>query len=392
MSDARSATAIETSSSLKSSVSANRVDIKAVDDEQVCSKSNNAQNESKERSSASRRILEVVKRAARAATSQRPRAIISEEEISRDIVYPLEWHKTISTFIALAFAMMLNHMALSTAHDVVSRNALPDLFFALSKQHDWALEVGDVLCSSSMIISLLFIAILHKHRFIILRRMAYNLSILYVMRAFCICVTHIPASYKNNAKKCIRPSHDSDTISLLQRSLKLTYQFGLQIANPQGLLMCGDQLFSGHTILVSTTTFYLNHYTPHSVWPLRWILILSCVLGMACLSLSRTHYTVDVMISYWLSSLLFSIYHAFVSTPHSARLRARAYRRLIIYWTMFVMEVNVPSGRLPNELEWPFSRPQSIKDFVQNWSDLNLTTRVGRFADFIDAHRLNTHL
>lgn len=50
-----------------------------------------------------------------------PRAIISEEEISRDIVYPLEWHKTISTFIALAFAMMLNHMALSTAHDVVSR-------------------------------------------------------------------------------------------------------------------------------------------------------------------------------------------------------------------------------------------------------------------------------
>lgn len=88
----------------------------------------------------------------------------------------------------------------------------------------------------------------------------------------------------------------------------------------------------------------------------------------------------------------FSIYHAFVSTPHSARLRARAYRRLIIYWTMFVMEVNVPSGRLPNELEWPFSRPQSIKDFVQNWSDLNLTTRVGRFADFIDAHRLNTHL
>lgn len=73
MSDARSATAIETSSSLKSSVSANRVDIKAVDDEQVCSKSNNAQNESKERSSASRRILEVVKRAARAATSQRER-------------------------------------------------------------------------------------------------------------------------------------------------------------------------------------------------------------------------------------------------------------------------------------------------------------------------------
>uniref|UniRef100_A0A914S3A3 Uncharacterized protein n=1 Tax=Parascaris equorum TaxID=6256 RepID=A0A914S3A3_PAREQ len=127
-----------------------------------------------------------------------PRAVISEEEISRDIVYPLEWHKTISSLIALAFAMMLNHMALSAAHDVVSRNALPDLFFALSKQHDWALDVGDVLCSSSVIISLLFIVILHKHRFIILRRMAYNLSILYVMRAFCICVTHIPASYKNN--------------------------------------------------------------------------------------------------------------------------------------------------------------------------------------------------
>ncbi|KHN88862.1 Putative phosphatidylcholine:ceramide cholinephosphotransferase 3 [Toxocara canis] len=372
---------------------------------------------------ASQRILDAVKRAARIAASQSARPVPSEQEISKDIVYPLEWHKTIATFVALVFALILNCMALATAHDVVSRNALPDLFFSLIAQQDWALEVGDVLCSSAMVLnalpdlffsliaqqdwalevgdvlcssamvlSVLFITVFHKHRFIVLRRMAYSMSVLYVMRAFCICVTHIPTSYQNNAKKCIKPNHDPDVASILLLTLKLSYQFGLQVENRQGRLMCGDQLFSGHTILVSTTTFYLNHYTPHSVWPLRWVLILTCIIGMACLFLSRTHYTVDVMISYWLSSLMFSIYHAFVSMPHSMRLRARAYRRLIFYWTMFVLEVNVPSGRLPNELEWPFPAPKCVKNFVENWSNRNCETKAGQIADFIDAHRLNTHL
>ncbi|VDM25239.1 unnamed protein product [Toxocara canis] len=264
---------------------------------------------------ASQRILDAVKRAARIAASQSARPVPSEQEISKDIVYPLEWHKTIATFVALVFALILNCMALATAHDVVSRNALPDLFFSLIAQQDWALEVGDVLCSSAMVLSVLFITVFHKHRFIVLRRMAYSMSVLYVMRAFCICVTHIPTSYQNNAKKCIKPNHDPDVASILLLTLKLSYQFGLQVENRQGRLMCGDQLFSGHTILVSTTTFYLNHYTPHSVWPLRffvsyivsseWVLILTCIIGMACLFLSRTHYTVDVMISYWLSSLMF---------------------------------------------------------------------------------------
>ncbi|KAK6043535.1 hypothetical protein COOONC_18959 [Cooperia oncophora] len=79
---------------------------------------------------------------------------------------------------------------------------------------------------------------------------------------------------------------------------------------------------------------------------------------MICVVISRVHYSVDVVMGYWISSIIFSIYHGFCEVPHPLRPRNRPFRRLFLFWTMFELERNVPEGRLPNKLEWPFPWPK----------------------------------
>ncbi|VDN06263.1 unnamed protein product [Thelazia callipaeda] len=320
-------------------------------------------------------------------------SLTDDMTITDDILktYQPEYLKTCICVLALFISLMLNQLALCIAHDVVSRDAVPDLVFAIIPEQDWAMVLGDVLCSVAGIVALGFITVFHRYRFIVLRRLLFTITVLYTFRAVCLAVTRIPASYDNNYRKCKEPNHEATPSTVLQRFFKHAFKFGLQISD-NGKLICGDLLFSGHTIFVSTTTFYLNHYSPHSIWPLRWCLIITCTGGMICLSISRTHYSVDVLIAYWLSSFLFSIYHSFVLLPHRIRVHTRAYRRLLLFWTMYELEANVPSGRVPNEIEWPLPWPKCLKKWVENWNRLDAHTVAGLVAEQLDAHRLKTHL
>ncbi|VDK43942.1 unnamed protein product [Gongylonema pulchrum] len=73
-------------------------------------------------------------------------------------------------------------------------------------------------------------------------------------------------------------------------------------------------------------------------------------------------------------------------------MQTSAYRRLLLFWTMYELEVNVPSGRLPNELEWPLNWPQCLKDCTESWNVRDVRSRPGRIAEQLDAHRIKTHL
>ncbi|KAK6103547.1 PAP2 C-terminal family protein [Brugia pahangi] len=307
------------------------------------------------------------------------------------VTYRPEYLKTFICFLALLVSLILNQLVICLAHDITSRNALPDLVFTLVPEQEWALAVGDMLTCIAGIIALGFIAVFHRYRIIVLRRLIFTITVLYTFRAICLSVTHIPASYQNNYHKCMKPNYQVTVLSVLKRFAQHSFKLGLQISE-NGKLICGDLLFSGHTIFVSTTTFYFNHYSPHSIWPLRWCLILICIGGMICLSISRTHYSVDVLIAYWLSSFFFSLYHSFILLPHHVRIRTRAYRRLLLFWTMYELEVNVPSGRLQNEIEWPLPWPKCLKRCVRNWNRREIETLAGRIAEKLDAHCVKTHL
>lgn len=59
---------------------------------------------------------------------------------------------------------------------------------------------------------------------------------------------------------------------------------------------------------------------------------------------------------------------------------------------MYELEVNVPSGRLQNEIEWPLSWPKCLKRCISNWNRRDTQTIAGSIAEQLDAHRVKTHL
>ncbi|KAK5980783.1 hypothetical protein GCK32_001306, partial [Trichostrongylus colubriformis] len=176
-------------------------------------------------------------------------------------------------------------------------------------------------------------------RWIVTRRLCYILTVLYMMRAISICLTHIPSGFHDFENDiCVTPSRMADPgiEYVLKHFIQISFTFGLQRGTGQDhKLYCGDMLFSGHTTAISTSCFFLNYYTPHSLWPLKVVAISSCIFAMFCIVISRVHYSVDVVMGYWISSIIFSIYHGFCEVPHVLRPRNRPFRRLFLFWTMF---------------------------------------------------------
>ena len=95
---------------------------------------------------------------------------------------------------------------------------------------------------------------------------------------------------------------------------------GLNIDDKGGVL-CGDYIYSGHTIVLSVSALFISEcrclplpflYTPDSPrswWPLHWLAWLATVVGVGFLVVSRGHYTIDVIISYYVCTRVFWNYH-----------------------------------------------------------------------------------
>ncbi|KHJ77702.1 hypothetical protein OESDEN_22678 [Oesophagostomum dentatum] len=112
---------------------------------------------------------------------------------------------------------------------------------------------------------------------------------------------------------------------------------------------------------------------------------------MICVVVSRIHYSVDVVMGYWISSIIFSVYHGFCEVPHPLRPHNRAFRRLFLFWTMFELERHVPEGRIPNQLQWPLPWPKAISEKFDEWNKQSDKSTMGRIALWLAEHRLEFH-
>ncbi|TKR87206.1 hypothetical protein L596_011647 [Steinernema carpocapsae] len=317
-------------------------------------------------------------------------ASLGHDKEPKTTKYPTETYKMLICIGMFMFALLLNVLAQVFCHDVVSRFPLSDLSFLLIPEAQlWARKVGDITVAVGVGTAVSFLFVFHKHRTIVLKRYFYILAVQFTMRACCLSLTYYPSSYEDGQELCIPPSHNG-LDDIWKNAYSMLIEKGLlQIGDT---IYCGDLLFSGHTVSVAQSAFFLNHYTPYCLWPLRWFLIILCILGMICLTISRAHYTADVVIAYWIASFLFSFFHAFILVPLNDRRESRAFRRLFLFWTMFELEKNVPAGRLPNRLEWIFSRPHFMVHFVKQLDTPEDSSRLGRAVKFLNRHRLKTHL
>ncbi|GMR51602.1 hypothetical protein PMAYCL1PPCAC_21797, partial [Pristionchus mayeri] len=317
-------------------------------------------------------------------------ARVSEIKGRKGMLYRPEWVKTLLALIAFFLATSLNHLALAVVMDIVSRNPLPDILHSMVTQSHVTRAMADLATVYGGAGTFFFILIFHRHRSIVIRRYFTIGTIIFIMRAITISVTHIPPSYEDSEIICEEPTQD-ETFPIdryFLRSLNIFTTVGLQSAEK---LYCGDMLFSGHTTTAAISCFMLNHYTPKALWPLRIILITLCMCAMAGAVLSRAHYTADVVLGYWISSLVFSFYHSFTYMKHDKRALCRPFRRALIFWIMFEMEKNVPYGRIPNDLDWPLPWPKCFKNSFSAWNLKSKTSWSGRLARTLVKYRLKLH-
>ncbi|KAK6044395.1 hypothetical protein COOONC_18100 [Cooperia oncophora] len=66
---------------------------------------------------------------------------------------------------------------------------------------------------------------------------------------------------------------------------------------------------------------------------------------MACMIISRTHYTIDIFIAYWLSNFVFRTYHAFCEVDIFMERRKSVLYGLWMLWIVEWLEDDIVPGK-----------------------------------------------
>ncbi|KAK6023795.1 hypothetical protein OSTOST_10407 [Ostertagia ostertagi] len=105
--------------------------------------------------------------------------------------------------------------------------------------------------------------------------------------------------------------------------------------------LCGDYIYSGHTIVLVVSALFIGEYSPR-----RWRILhifswLVALVGVVFLVISRGHYTLDVILSYFICTRVFWNYHTMVAHP-TIRLSTQNHHRKEFWFPLFRwMECNV---------------------------------------------------
>ncbi|KAI6175113.1 PAP2-C domain-containing protein [Aphelenchoides fujianensis] len=266
---------------------------------------------------------------------------------------PIEAHKLITVVVFLLLAGFSNWITLAIIHDFAGRSPLPDIVFRLVPQQSWALRLGDLMVTLSVVF-MVVLMLLHKHRAVVIRRVLFVIGVLYAMRTISLMVTQLPSGYNDNVFRCVDQLNGSQiTFSVyFQRFLVQFLHVGFQ--DFENKMLCGDLLFSGHTLILAISALTVQYYAPTRLKALQYIPKCFMVVGIACMIISRTHYTVDCLFAYWLSVGVFSMYHSFCEIDTYRERKNSILSSILLMKAVGWLEANVVPGKLENTLEIPF--------------------------------------
>uniref|UniRef100_A0AC34Q129 Sphingomyelin synthase-like domain-containing protein n=1 Tax=Panagrolaimus sp. JU765 TaxID=591449 RepID=A0AC34Q129_9BILA len=265
--------------------------------------------------------------------------------------FKLELVKLAVAFVCLMISAFLNFFLLTVIHDIVPRQPLPDLVFILIPQQKWAWACGDVFSTVNAVVGFVII-LLHRERVVVLRRVLLLGAIMYGLRAVVLGVTFLPPSFHNRDEIC-QPQVNRTTMYATEVVHRfVTYVLTLGLTSGQEKILCGDLMFSGHTIVLTIMYFTQLQYTPRGLVALRYIATPITFAGIAALVVSGGHYTMDVLVAYWLTSHVFWGYHQMFELPRHLRAQAPM-SRVWWFWLCYWFESDVPEGQIRNEWSLP---------------------------------------
>ena len=265
-----------------------------------------------------------------------------------------EMNKTIISFVFCFFSWVLTTVTLALVHervpDRLNATRLPDIFLDNVPEYPWALIVSEAILVFSGL-SCAVLVCFHKYRLILIRRIFFLLGVLYLFRCLTIYVTVLPVASKTYY--CSPKANDATVWDVIIRALKSFIGMGLSITGMS--TFCGDYIYSGHTVVLTLTCLIFQEYTPKRYWPLHWIAIMVSVSGVVFLMIAHGHYSVDVILAYYITTRLFWIYHTLANNPVLKEKGPNNYFSHIWWWHVFYYfekNINCP---LPRRYEWPIS-------------------------------------
>lgn len=275
--------------------------------------------------------------------------------------YPKEKWKTLIAFFCLVFGFIMATASLSLVHerlpDRETYGPLPDIFFEFMPQYDWALDVSEIIIMISSNVTFL-IMLFHKHRFIVFRRMFLLTALLYLMRSVTMYVTVLPMS--STTYVCSPKANHTTPWLLTTRVLQLMSGFGLSINGKQ--TFCGDFIFSGHTAILTMCYLIITEYSPD--YPKRlfqllsWLSCIFSIVAVFMVLLARGHYTIDVIIAYFVTTRTFWIYHTLANNASLKKPGSHNYLARAWWFPLFrYFEANV-GVKVPRQHEWPLPWPR----------------------------------
>jgi len=296
-------------------------------------------------------------------------------ERSSETKFPIERWKTCVALLFVLLNFVLTTTSLSITHELrrPQSKPLPDITLDSLPYHAWALDISEVLIMFSTLMAA-FTVLLHKHRFILVRRVCLIVGLLYGYRALTMIVTVLPAA---NPDYLCDPqlNHTISAGEVAHRVVKIISGFGLSINGQH--VYCGDWIFSGHTMILILAYLIVAEYSPRRLWPLHWVLWLCAVAGVAALLIARGHYTVDVVIAYFVTTRLWYLHNSIINHRQFHQRAPTNFLARLWWWRLAVwFEENV-RGPVPPVFELPIPSLRPAVEKVARASK----TRLGRSRD-----------
>jgi len=179
---------------------------------------------------------------------------------------------------------------------------LPDLGFDLIARPDWAVYPVDIITISLVVAGITVGFMNWRQGFIPIRRLFAVYALLMNMRACTIIVTTLPICYEHGP---CREGH----IPLRSRIMTtLAYAFALGFKVP-GVVQCGDYIFSGHTTFIWLLILHLSWSGRFNHWAILF-LNAAGAFGSLCIVAFRNHYTIDVLLAFFITQVTWRYYFA----------------------------------------------------------------------------------
>ncbi|XP_033362316.1 phosphatidylcholine:ceramide cholinephosphotransferase 2-like isoform X1 [Bombus vosnesenskii] len=271
--------------------------------------------------------------------------------------FPKEKWKTFLAFLFMVVNFILTTASLAMVHErVPDRNTygpLPDVVLDNVAAQDWALNVSEVLIMIMSNSAMVFI-IFHKHRFIVVRRIFLLMGLLYMMRSITMYVTVLPVASKTYF--CSPKANNTSPLLVIKRVLQLISGFGLSINGKH--TYCGDYIYSGHTVVLVLSYLIIKEYSPRRCQPIHWLAGITVFVGVIMVLVAHGHYTVDVLIAYYVTTRLWYIYHTLANNSHLKQYEPNNFLARLWWFPIFkYFEKNV-GGTVPRQYDWPLPWPR----------------------------------